>query len=66
MISGMEEGVIFAGADDIIYEANDWFLNLVQKTRDEIVGHSLWDFHQGVISEKVRQYIRKFRVRTGC
>ncbi|MCJ7682567.1 MAG: response regulator, partial [Candidatus Aminicenantes bacterium] len=61
MISGMEEGVIFAGADDVIYEANDWFLNLVQKTRDKIVGQSLCNFHQGVILEKVRDHIQKFR-----
>ncbi|MCJ7680467.1 MAG: PAS domain-containing protein, partial [Candidatus Aminicenantes bacterium] len=38
MISGMEEGVVFAGTDDIIYEVNDWFLNLVKQTRDKIVG----------------------------
>ena len=61
MISGMEEGVVIAGADDIIYEANDWFLNLVKKTRDEIIGQSLWNFHPSDISGQIKALIQKFR-----
>jgi len=51
MISGMNEGIVFADAQDKITEVNDYFLNLVGKKRQEIIGKTIWDFHKGNISD---------------
>jgi PAS domain S-box-containing protein len=45
MIEGMDEGVVVANAEDIVTEANSWFLDRVGLARDEIVGKPLWKFH---------------------
>ncbi|MFQ6096531.1 MAG: response regulator [Armatimonadota bacterium] len=61
MISGMEEGVVFADAHDRIVEVNDFFARFVGKSRDEILGHSIWEFHPGRVSERLRQHLQRFR-----
>jgi len=61
MISGMEEGVVFANADNVIVEVNDYFCNFVGKDRDSIVGRRIEDFHQGQILFKVLSHIARFR-----
>ena len=61
MISCMEEGVIFADAQDKIVEANPFFCEFVGIERDDIVGKSIWDFHNVEISGKLREYIRRFQ-----
>ena len=38
MISSMEEGVVFADADDLIVEVNDYMCRLLGKQREDIVG----------------------------
>jgi PAS domain S-box-containing protein len=40
MISGMDEGVVFVDANDIIVEANDYYLQILNKERDDIIGKS--------------------------
>jgi PAS domain S-box-containing protein len=47
MISGMEEGVVFADANGRIVEVNNYFARFVGRERTEILGRSLWDFHHG-------------------
>ena len=64
MISGMEEGVVFADNQEKIIEVNDYLLNLVKKDRSEVLGKSLWDFHQGEIAEKVKRLIKNFKENT--
>ncbi len=61
MISGMNEGIVFANAQDKIIEVNAYFLNLVGKKRQEIIGKSIWDFHKGKILDKVKKLIWKFK-----
>jgi len=61
MISGMEEGVIFADSQDQIAEVNDYFLNLVNKKRSDIVGKSLWDSHLGEVAEKLKGHLKSFK-----
>jgi len=61
MISGMEEGVVFADKEDRIIEVNDYFLKLVNKERSEIIGKTLWDFHSGVAAEKLKEHIANFK-----
>ncbi|MBM4037516.1 MAG: response regulator [Planctomycetes bacterium] len=66
MISGMEEGVVFADASDVIIEVNDYFLRFVGRERAAVVGHSLFRFHHGPVAESVRRAIETFRARPGC
>ncbi|MHC4493704.1 MAG: sensor histidine kinase, partial [Planctomycetota bacterium] len=62
MISGMDEGVVFADADDRLMEANDFFARFVGLRREEIVGRSLWDIHhRGPVAEKIRGVVESFR-----
>ncbi len=65
MISGMEEGVLFADACDCIIEANEYFLRFVRRERATVVGHSLFEFHHGPVAENVRRAIEGFRARPG-
>ena len=61
MISGMEEGVVFADAHDCIVEANPYFSQLMGMNRDEIIGKTLWDLHYGVATERLHSHIQGFR-----
>ncbi len=61
MISNMEEGLVFANADDIIVEANPYFCEFLNMKREDIVGKSLRDFHKGPASIMVNENIQKFK-----
>jgi len=61
MISGMEEGVIFADADNMIVEVNGYFCSFVGKKRDEILGKKLEEFHSDEMMEKIQNHISSFR-----
>ena len=61
MISGMEEGIVFADANDVIVEVNDYFCRFVGKKRDEILGRELKEFHSGDVLEKVQNHISSWR-----
>ncbi len=61
MISGMEEGVIFADADNTIIEINDFFCHFVGKRREEILGKRIEDFHRGECLARVLAQIECFR-----
>jgi len=63
MISGMDEGVIFADADNRLVEANNYFCNFVGREREAIVGKKIEEFHSGALLEKVRKHISSFRKR---
>lgn len=61
MISGMEEGIVFADANDTIVEINNYLCRFLSKTREEILGKRIQDFHQGEKLEKILSQIDKFR-----
>ncbi len=61
MISGMEEGVIFADGEDRVIEVNDYFLRIAERERSEVIGQSLWDFHPEISSQKLKNLIQDFR-----
>ncbi|MBW2145654.1 MAG: CHASE domain-containing protein, partial [Deltaproteobacteria bacterium] len=63
MIEGMEEGVVMADDEDRIIEINSWFLRAIGKSKKEIIGKSLWDFHGGDVARKVQAIIESFRTR---
>ncbi|RZB30641.1 MAG: hypothetical protein SRB1_02921 [Desulfobacteraceae bacterium Eth-SRB1] len=65
MISGMDEGVVFADADDRIVEVNNYFCNFVGRDREAIAGKNIEEFHSGAVLEKVRKHISSFRKSPG-
>lgn len=61
MISGMEEGVVFANADNVIVEINSYLCRFIGKSREEIVGKRMEDLHHGMVLDKLLGHIRDFR-----
>lgn len=61
MIAGMDEGIIFADNEDNIIEVNDYFLKIIGKRRNDIVGKSLWKWHKDLIEGKVHKHIDSFK-----
>ncbi len=64
MISGMEEGVVFADSENRIVEANSYFCRFVHKDRDWIIGKKLEELHTGNILENVMAQVAQFRQKT--
>lgn len=60
MISGMEEGVIFADRRNRIFEVNDYFLNLWHRNRSEIIGQALEELHFGLDPEELKKIVNNF------
>jgi PAS domain S-box-containing protein len=61
MISHMEEGVVFANADNVVEEVNDYLCRLTGRSREEIVGRRVEDLHSGAVREGLLQRIAAFR-----
>jgi len=61
IISGMDEGVIFANAENVIVEVNDFFCRFVGKTREELLNKRIEDFHEGAIFDRGLGLIAGFR-----
>ncbi|KKM71620.1 hypothetical protein LCGC14_1428780, partial [marine sediment metagenome] len=64
IISGMEEGIVFADNQEKIVEVNEYFLNLVNKDKSELLGRKLWDFHQGKTAKELKILIKNFKQKT--
>jgi two-component system, sensor histidine kinase and response regulator len=60
MISGMEEGVAFADANNEIAEVNQWFTRFVDRERSELVGKRIEDIHSGEALENILRIISTF------
>jgi len=65
MISGMEEGVVFADAGGTIVEVNGYFLKLFGKKKKEILGHNISNLQVTPILDKLAQAIRGFQADPG-
>jgi two-component system, sensor histidine kinase and response regulator len=61
MISGMDEGVIFADTNNVIVELNQWFARFVDRNREELIGRNIEEFHWGEALESTRRIISGFR-----
>ena len=61
MISGMEEGVVFADSDNRIVEVNAYFCNFVGSSKEDILGKRLENIHSGKILETVMGHVKEFR-----
>jgi len=55
MISGMEEGVIFADACGTIVEVNSYFLRLIGKKKKEVLGQNITTLHVPPLLDSVDQ-----------
>jgi PAS domain S-box-containing protein len=66
MIAGMDEGIVFANADNVIVEINDYLCRFVGKPRAEIVGQRIEDIHHGKVLETVLAQIGRFRETRNC
>ncbi len=60
MLSGMEEGVVFADANDVVVEVNDWFARLVGQKREQLIGKTIAELHQGKALEGIHRLIHDF------
>ena len=61
MLSGMEEGVVFADANGVVVEVNQWFARFVQREREELIGKSIEELHTGESLYGVLRIIGGFR-----
>jgi len=61
MITGMDEGIVFADFQDNIVEINDYFLKILRKKREDIVGKSLWNWNKDLFDDQLRQKIEIFK-----
>jgi PAS domain S-box-containing protein len=61
VISGMQEGVIYADADNRIVEVNQFFCNFVDKKREEILGMKMEEFHTPEVRKKIQSILSSFR-----
>jgi len=66
MIAGMEEGVVFADAQNVIVEVNDYFCRFVGKRREQIIGTRIEDCHTGQVLQRVLKQIERFRAEGDC
>ncbi|AQT68190.1 Autoinducer 2 sensor kinase/phosphatase LuxQ [Anaerohalosphaera lusitana] len=63
MISGMEEGVVFADPDNVIVEVNDYFCSFLNIDQKEIIGKSIDELHNGNVRKRVLEMIDQYRTR---
>lgn len=61
MISGMEEGVVFADRKDVVVEVNEYFCQLMGVSREKILGKSIDDIHEEPIKGLVGEIVDNYR-----
>ncbi len=61
IISGIDEGLLFADADDRVIEVNNCFLELFRKQRSELMGRTLWELRLGESFEGLQDKTADFR-----
>ncbi len=65
MIADMEEGVLFADADDLVTEVNDFFLRVAGVEREAILGRPLWELDLGEMQDRLRKVIAAMKSQPG-
>jgi len=61
IISGIEEGVVYADTEDRIVEVNNYFLRIFKKEKAQLLGQTLWDAHLGEVIDTLKADIETFR-----
>ena len=62
MISGMEEGVVFADAQNTVVEVNEYLCALTGKNRSDLLGGTVGELEFGPIGDEVLGMIESFRL----
>ncbi len=65
MITGMKEGVVFADAEGVVVEVNEFFCDFTGRTRRAIIGRSLSELHRGEVRRRILQAVERFRAEPG-
>jgi PAS domain S-box-containing protein len=65
MITGMEEGVVFADREGVVVEVNDYLCRFLGQPRDRIMGRNILDLHLGGTLEGLKRHIERFRAEPG-
>jgi PAS domain S-box-containing protein len=62
LIEGMEEGVVFATADDVITEANTWLMQKVGRSREEVIDGTVWDLcGENGLAERLEEILHEYK-----
>ncbi len=61
MISGMEEGIIFADGQGQTVEVNDYFLKLVGKKKSQVLGKPIAKLHSPAVMSNIQAKIAEFK-----
>jgi two-component system sensor histidine kinase/response regulator len=61
LIAGMEEGLLLLDAHDRIVEVNDYFLKLIGRRREELMGRSVRDMHGGITVKEIGEILTRFK-----
>jgi PAS domain S-box-containing protein len=61
MLAGMEEGVAFANADNVVVEANEFLCRFVGVQRQDVLGKRIEDLHQGATLSRILGVVERFR-----
>ena len=60
MISGMEEGILFADAEGCVVEVNEYFGRLIGVPTVEIKGSSIIELHSPAMQGRIGELLRRF------
>ncbi|MFC1855619.1 response regulator, partial [Thermodesulfobacteriota bacterium] len=61
MITGMEEGIIFADTDNVIIEVNKYFCDFVGKEYSDVIGKNLKEFRPSGIFSRLSDKIEVYK-----
>ncbi len=61
MISGMEEGVVFADADNVVVEINGYLCRFLGKTREALLGKRIDELHHGAVRDRLLAVLEEYR-----
>jgi PAS domain S-box-containing protein len=61
MIGGMEEGVVFANADNVVIEVNAHLCRFVGRRREEIIGRRVDELHSGPVLGRILAQLDRFK-----
>jgi PAS domain S-box-containing protein len=65
MIAGMKEGVVFADANNVIVEINDFMCGFVGGQRNNFMGRQIGEFRNAELLDRVNEAIHGFRKKIG-
>ena len=65
MVSGMQEGVVFADADNRVIKVNEYFCDLLHWESDQLLGRTIEELHTEETRRVILELIKTFRENPG-